>query len=285
MRRRTILITGASGRFGAPLAVALSRTHNIVQFDLREPEDAAQREIGKVLVGCITDPGALAEAMDAVDTVIHAAAIPGNMPPFDKLLEINVIGTYNVLEAAGARKELEHFIFLSSLCWHGLLNEPVTATMPLYLPINEAHPTFASIPYATSKVCGETLCRAYVRHYGKPVVALRPSYIVRPDAEATLSPREAPGHPHLLEYVATSDLIRAVELAMDYAPPEGFDAFLCNAVDQISTTPSLEFAERWFPGVPLEREKLAKYGGFGAFIDCAHAREVLGWVPQLRCQR
>ena len=49
--------------------------------------------------------------------------------------------------------------------------------------------------------------------------------------------------------------------------------------------PSLELAAKYFAGIPGDSEKLGSCGGFGALIDCTRAKERLGWVPKLGCQR
>ena len=103
MSRRRILITGTSGRLGSALAHVLYEHHDIVQLDLREPPDPAQHNLGPVFTGSITDPVIIAQAAEGVDTVIHCAAIPSNRKPYHELFEINVIGTFNVLEEAGRR--------------------------------------------------------------------------------------------------------------------------------------------------------------------------------------
>jgi len=85
--------------------------------------------------------------------------------------------------------------------------------------------------------------------------------------------------------VGTSDLAEAVRCALEYEPEDGFDAFLFHADDQRSTTPSVEYVERHFPGILVDREKLDLCDGFGALVDCSHAKDKLGWRPSFRCNR
>jgi nucleoside-diphosphate-sugar epimerase len=88
----------------------------------------------------------------------------------------------------------------------------------------------------------------------------------------------------MMDYVGSEDLVEAIDAAMEYHPETGFDRFLVNADDQYCTLPSLEFAERYCPGVPVDAEKLSRCGGFGAFIDCSRAKEALGWQPRYSCR-
>lgn len=284
MRRRTILVTGSSGHLGSALVAALKDRHAVVQFDVRERSDPSQHDIGPVFTGSITDPSIVAQAMDGVDTVIHCAAIPGPRKPYHKLVETNVMGTFNVLEAAGNRKEIERFVFISSLTWHGLSEHPWT-NRPLFLPISEGHPSLAVDYYSCSKVQAEYWCEKYVARFRKPVVAVRPPAIVSLAAQAECHAGPPPQHPHLNDYIGTTDLVDGILRCMEYDPPGGFDRFLFSADDQRSTSPTLELVDRYWPGVACDREKLSLCEGFAAMLDCTHAREKLGWGPHFRCHR
>ncbi len=282
--RRTILITGASGRLGSALVRALGENHAIVQFDVRAPH-SSQYPLGRVVVGSVTDFAAVVSALEGVDTVIHAAAVPSDIPDPEKLVATNVLGTFHVLEAAGRGREVEQFIYISSIRWHGLFDAYLSDAHPLYLPIDERHPSFAVSPYACSKVQGEVWCKAYVKRFKKPAIAIRPSWIIPLEREGDFSAQKAPEKAHLLEYVGTSDVIRGVALALEYYPKDGFDVFLLNAADQWSTTPSLEWTGRHFPSVPVDRLRLCAVDGFGALVNCMHVEELLGWRPAFRCKR
>ncbi|MBI4557661.1 MAG: NAD(P)-dependent oxidoreductase [Candidatus Hydrogenedentes bacterium] len=285
MRRRCILITGTSGRLGSALVTSLAGKHDIVQLSLEEPKSSEVCGVGRVFVGSILDPDVIHRAYDGVDAVIHSAAIPGNSKPNRRTVETNVLGTFHMLEEAGERERVEQFIYISSICWHGLHFGPVDRRLPHYLPLNEAHPSQAIDVYACSKFQAEYWCKNYVERFHKPVVAIRPSYIVPRDLEPTFPARKAQDTPHLHDYVGVGDLVDGIERALDYEPDGGFDRFLFNAEDQWSTTPSRELAERLFPSARLDYEKLNAADGFGAFVDCTHAREKLGWTPKFRCQR
>ncbi|MCP4645474.1 MAG: NAD(P)-dependent oxidoreductase [bacterium] len=284
MRRRTILITGTTGRLGRALALDLHRDHDIVQFDLTEPEPD-QQALGRVVAGSITDPDTVAAAMDGVDTVIHSAAIPGDTKPYSRLIDINVNGTFHLLNAAGESGRVESFVYISSVCYHGILNGQGDHLMPKFLPVTEQHPALHGMCYGATKVQSEHWCKHYVGNYGKPVVAIRPSYIAMTPQDGPYPLRPTPERPDLLDYVGVADLVDGIKRAMDYNPADGFDAFLFNAADQYTTTPTLDYVRQYFPGVTVDRERLEAENGFGALVDCSHAREVLGWSPTLRCAR
>jgi nucleoside-diphosphate-sugar epimerase len=285
MKRRTILVTGSSGKLGAAVVRTLSGAHDIVQMDMREPDDPGQRAIGRLATGSITDPAAVAAAFEGVDTVIHCAAIPWNIPPNANLLNVNVGGTVTLLDEAGARAAVEQFIFISTIRVHGVLEAIDEAFMPRFLPFDETHPLLAMEYYGGGKCHAEHWCRMYVRRFGKPVVTFRPAYILPIAREAEFVAQPAPDHPALLDYVATSDFIEAIRLSLDYHPQDGFDRFLAHAPDQRSATPSLELVDRFFPSIPVDREKLSACGGYGAFVDCSHACEKLGWQRRYQARR
>jgi nucleoside-diphosphate-sugar epimerase len=287
MRRRKILITGASGRLGAILVQELAPHHDIVQLDIVDPQVPGQAGLGPVHVGSFTDPDIVARALDGVDTVVHSGAIPAAVPPIHKMVETNVLGTYMLLEAAGEASSVEQFVYISSIRAQGFHNPPEWSHAPSRLPIDETTRAPVSCLYGISKVQAEQWCRTYPERFGKPVVILRPSWIVPPAEYDRLLGRELDTTtPHLHDYVTAHDLADGVTRALDYHPPEGFDVFLMNADDQLTTTPSAKLVNLLFPGVPeVNHDKLASCDGFGALVDCSRARERLGWHPNFRCKR
>ena len=285
MTRKTVLVTGSSGKLGGAVAGALAQEHNVVQLDVRPPSESRRGCASRIHIGSVTDKDVVAAAVEGVDTIIHCAAIPWNSPPFDELIQINVGGTINLLEAAAERRQIERFIFISSIRVHGVLESVRDEFMPRFLPFDESHPYLTVEYYGGSKVQAEHWCRMYVKRVRKPVVVFRPSFIVPLPRENEFAARPESDRPDLNQYIATSDLVHAILLAFDYDPPEGFDAFLMHAADQCSTTPSLELAARWFPGVPTDPQKLALQNGYGALVDCSRARERLGWQPRVFCKR
>lgn len=280
-----ILVTGSSGKLGSAVVAKFSPEHDIVQIDIKSPTDEAQSHIGTVYVGSVTDRSLVEQAMDGVEAVIHCGAIPSNYPPFNELVHTNVVGTITLLEAAGKSAALRIFLFISTIRVHGVLEEPSAEFMPKFLPFDESHPYLTVEYYGGSKLQAEHWCKSYVKRFKKPVVVFRPTMIVRLDREENFQAGPAPDRPSLNDYVGTSDVLEAIRLALSYEPADGFDAFLLHAADQRSTTPSLELAERWFGGIPVDKEKLNRCNGFGAFVDCSHARATLGWQPRFTCLR
>jgi nucleoside-diphosphate-sugar epimerase len=91
--RRRVVLTGAAGRIGRAIAPQLADRWDLQRTDLlSDPEIAALD---------ITDLEACRSAFAGADAVVHLAAVPDPEATWEQLLPANVIGTYNVAQAAG----------------------------------------------------------------------------------------------------------------------------------------------------------------------------------------
>ena len=97
MSKKRVLLTGATGLIGSAC-----RRHWGDHYDLRlfvhDPAKVPQGDLDVVVGGC-EDMDLMMRATEGMDAVAHLGAIPGEST-FDKLLQSNVVATYNVLEAA-----------------------------------------------------------------------------------------------------------------------------------------------------------------------------------------
>ncbi|MCC6168306.1 MAG: NAD(P)-dependent oxidoreductase [Caldilineaceae bacterium] len=114
----------------------------------------------------------LREQMRGCRTVVHLAAVPNpTTMPGQELFQINTAGTYNVYEAAAA-EGITKLVQASSInafgCFWNLRDFVLD-----YLPIDEAHPTYTTDPYAFSKNVIESIGDYYWRREGISSVALR----------------------------------------------------------------------------------------------------------------
>jgi len=119
----------------------------------------------ELVVGDIKDSGACLGAVTGVATVVHLAANTGVEPSVKNPrldMETNVIGTFNMLEAAH-RQGVDKFIMASS-------GAPLGEVTP---PIHERKAPRPVSPYGASKLAGEGYCSAFYRTFGLKTIALR----------------------------------------------------------------------------------------------------------------
>jgi UDP-glucose 4-epimerase len=159
-----ILVTGASGFLGSHIADALSAAgHEVALFDL-EPSRWLRPD-QTMLIGSVLDPDAVRGAMTGRDVVYHLAAVADIDEALGtprKTVEVNVLGTVNMLEAARDAKALR-FVFASSI----------------YVYSNEG--SF----YRTTKRACEQLIEDYRERFDLPFTVLRFGSLYGPRADAT----------------------------------------------------------------------------------------------------
>lgn len=119
----------------------------------------------ELLVGDIRDYPTCLAACTGMEAVVHFAANTGVGPSVEDPradMEANVIGTFNMLEAA-RQCGTKRFVFASS-------GAPIGEVEP---PINEEKAPRPVSPYGASKLAGEGYCSAYWRTFGVGTVSLR----------------------------------------------------------------------------------------------------------------
>lgn len=163
-----ILVTGASGRIGSLLVSYLRQHgHSVRGFDLNEPNP--DRMPDDMVTGSLLDPAVLDQALDGIEGVAHLAALMSWHPKDNaRLFEVNVTGTFNLLQAAKSH-DLKRFVYASS-------GEVYPELNPKYLPIDENHPTLPTSPYGMTKLLGEQMVQNIAEQTGMPYTILRFSH-------------------------------------------------------------------------------------------------------------
>ncbi len=192
-----ILITGAAGAVGRVLAAGLKGRYQLRGFD-REP----QPELKDGIVGELTDYAAVARATEGMEAVVHLAGNPLGSAPWEEILNSNIIGTYNLFEAARL-SDVRRVVFASRAGLLASYPEEITRTVDM-LPRPESY-------YSISKVFGENLGFLYASKYGMECVSVRIGNVRadRPEAE----------HPHHLSH---ADIVRVFERAVVH-PGVGYE--------------------------------------------------------------
>src|SRR5262245_61060202 len=108
---QTVLITGAAGSIGARLRKLLKGVYpNLRLSDIKPPDDlAADETFIKADLGSIAE---VERAVAGVQGIVHLGgfSVEG---PWEIILHSNIIGTYNLFEAA-RRHGVERVVFASS---------------------------------------------------------------------------------------------------------------------------------------------------------------------------
>lgn len=167
-RPRTVLVTGANGTIGRVV-----REHLADRYELRlmthRPADFPS------VIADITDLDAIQPAFEGIDAVIHLAGTADVLAPWEAILPNNLIGTYNVFEAA-RRAGVRAVIYASSN--HAIGEYEIEAQPELYRLDDERvyDHTVEVRPdslYGMSKVYAEALGRHYHDRFGMRVYNLR----------------------------------------------------------------------------------------------------------------
>ncbi|MEZ4710273.1 MAG: NAD(P)-dependent oxidoreductase [Caldilineaceae bacterium] len=179
-----ILITGGTGRIGANLAkTLLAKGHEIRAFVY--PGDASRAHKLDAYGGVETVTGDLRNfddikrAVQGMDAIYHLAAAFGG--PFDnrQYLEINGMGTINLLEAVRELcPNLQRFIYACTEAIYWQLDERIPhlqgkESRDFPQPITEEMVgRYLQMPYFLTKRVGEELVMAYHYQYGVPSVSV-----------------------------------------------------------------------------------------------------------------
>jgi UDP-glucose 4-epimerase len=239
LQNKTVAVTGGCGFIGSHLTQRLRRNGTrVLVFDslaYGKPENLNLSDpdirIEKLELGG-GNSGRLHELLHGVDYVFHLAAEKHNQSINSpcRVLEANVIGTYELLKAAvdvGVKK----VVFTSSLYAYGRMGAP---------PMSEDETPTPYTIYGISKLSAEHLCRHFFQQAGIPVICLRLFFTYGPRQYAGLGYKSVivknfdrilrgqkpvvngDGNQEL-DYIYVDDVVSALLLAM--TGDDAFDVF------------------------------------------------------------
>lgn len=170
---KRVLVLGGAGFIGSHVVDELLRepVTEVVVLDnfVRGSRDnlaaAAEDPRVRLVEGSIRDRSLLAELMSGAQQVFHLAALWLHEcveHPRDAI-EINVVGTFNVIETA-QRAGVEKVVFSSSASVYG---------DAVAIPMTEEHPFNSRTLYGATKIAGEQMFRAFNEQHGVDYVGLR----------------------------------------------------------------------------------------------------------------
>ena len=155
-----VLLTGPSGRIGPHLVEPFRARYDLVTFDL--PGQGADVE------GDLSDIESLRRAFRGVEVVVHLAATSDDAPFLEQLVPNNVVGFYNVLEAARL-EGVRRLVFSSSVQAGGRVPTQQQGETSREVDIL---PRPGNL-YGATKVLGETMGHYFHHKHGLQFIALR----------------------------------------------------------------------------------------------------------------
>lgn len=172
---RRVCVTGGAGFIGSHLADALlglgARVSIIDDLTAGDPEYPAALiekwgDRARFYYASILEPAALRAACQGAAAVFHLAAlgsVPQSIAEPERTMDVNLIGTVRVAEAA-RHANTKRLVFSSSSSVYG--DAPT-------MPVTEDTPIRPLSPYAASKAAAEHVLRAWSSSYGLSGVCLR----------------------------------------------------------------------------------------------------------------
>jgi UDP-glucuronate 4-epimerase len=286
----TILVTGAAGLIGQAVASRLrARGDRVVAIDR-----AASGSGETAVLDCDLRDGHRLHAIAArtpLDAIIHCGAHSGPMVardnPFD-LIQVNVVGTANVLEVARIHK-LRRLVNCSSV-------SAVGDTCPG--PVSEDVPLCPSTVYGATKLAAEKITTAYAQEHGVDTVSLRLSWVYGPnrttfcllrqmvaDALAGRPTRTQAGADALRQYIHADDAAAALIGALD-APSLGQRAYNVTGDDFRTMGEAADLVREILPQADIALGAGPEPGDdVQQRFDIAAARRDLGYVPAVSLEQ
>ena len=157
-----LLLTGAAGGLGQALRKRLKANCDVLRLSDRVDFGAAQPG-EEVVLADLADAAAVDAMVAGTQAIVHLGGVSVEAP-FAPILQANILGVYNLYEAArkhGARR----IVFASSNHVTGFYRQSET--------INASHPPRPDGLYGLSKAFGEDLSRFYFDRYGIETACVR----------------------------------------------------------------------------------------------------------------
>lgn len=181
---KKIVITGGCGFIGTHIAEFIASDNQVVLFDNFD-RDASSFGPGiadnpniNIVNGNVSEYDQIDAAFSDADTVIHLAAIAGVSNYYNRsiqTLRVNILGTFNVLEAAVANN-VKRIIYFSSSEVYGSHADRVTEDMPMVSgPVADRRWV-----YSVSKQAGEHAMLRYGEEHNIGVTCVRPFNVYGP---------------------------------------------------------------------------------------------------------
>ena len=298
-KNKRVLVTGADGFMGSFLTERLVeygaktsiyiRGNSVTGTALTTLRKIPHLEdkLDRIITGDIgsSDAISLIKA-NKPEIIFHLAAdayVPNSFDHPVEVLETNVIGTLNVLQASRDLKDFKRVVCTSSSEIYGTA---ITA------PISEDHPLNPTSPYAASKVAADRYSFSFYTTYGLPVAIIRPFNTFGPRHTYDVIPKfirlALEGKP--LTIYGTGDQTRDFTYVDDMV-----DAFLCMGFSDKVVGQAVNFGTGRDVSVRYTAEKILEFTQTNSKItyiekrmaevnrlicDYSKAEKLCGWKPK-----
>lgn len=294
-----LLITGGAGFIGTHLAERLAPGNEIVLFDnlrrdsLRSAPGLRENPRVRLVTGDVLDPAAVERAVAGADAVLHLAAIAGVDSYYQeslRTLQVNILGTVNLLEAA-VRNKVGHFIDFSTSEVFGADAMWVEETSPHGIgPVSDRRWV-----YATSKLASEHFTLRFGEQYGFACTCVRPFNIYGPrqtgeGAIGNFCRAALAGKPLAIyndgspirAWCYVSDMVDAVEAILQAPEAAAGQVFNIGNPREVETTLGLaRRVARLIPGTTLQTRRVERAEVRARVPSIEKARRVLGYEPKI----
>lgn len=188
--KKKILVTGSEGFIGSHLVEKLlSKNYKVramvmynsfSNFGWLEQIKKNKKNL-EIIFGDVSSYDSIQDLSKGCQKIFHLAAlisIPYSYRTPESFLKNNVIGTFNVLQAA-KKNRIKKTIITSTSEVYGTAEQ---------IPITESHKLNAQSPYSASKISADKFAESFAKSYDLPVVIARPfnNYGPRQSARAII---------------------------------------------------------------------------------------------------
>jgi nucleoside-diphosphate-sugar epimerase len=243
--KKKILVTGMSGLIGSAVRRWLAEKYTLSALNRSDVPGVPCHRAD------IADLEAILPAFDGKDVVVHLAAIARGNAAWEDVLRHNVIGTYNVFDAA-RRAGVKRIVYASSgatisgwekeMPYRALVSGRYDEAPETWPMLTHESPARPSGIYGCSKVWGEALARHFTDTSDLSILCIRIGAVNREDR-----PQGTRG---FSVWCSQGDIAQMVERCIEAPGSLRFDVFYALSKN------------RW------------------GYRDLEHAREVVGFVPE-----
>ena len=321
MRKKAILITGASGEIGQALVnnLAENSTLPMVTLDLLAlPENIRSKVVA--IQGDIMDRGLLSRLVSEyeIDTIYHLAALLSTRSEFSPEMahRVNVEGTLGLLQLAAEQSEWRgqgvKFIFPSSIATYGL---PDLEAKMTYSKVREWEWNYPRTMYGCNKLYCEQLGIYFARYYrqlavDRPVMldfrclrfpGLISAFTVPSGGTSDYGPEmlhaAARGEPYScfvrqdvrIPFMAMPDAVKALTLLKN-ADQNDLRRQVYNVTSfSLSAAEFQQHVQRYFPSAQIDYkpdiQRQAIVDSWPSDLDDSAAQREWGWQPDFDVNR